>query len=76
MGEGRNIVNEPTEKQENTVLYICRRLNIKPPQEYSRRSYWEFINKNLLNAQWGIKDNYDDYDDMAEQLFMDAGGYY
>ena len=69
-------MNKPTEKQENAVQYICRRLNIEPPQEYSKQSYWKFINKNLLNAQWGIKDNYEDYDDMAEHIFMDAGGYW
>lgn len=68
-------MNKPTEKQENAVRYICNRLNIAPPAEYSRRSYWEFINKNLLNAKWRIRDNYEDYDDMAEHIFMDAGGY-
>ena len=69
-------MNEPTERQVNAVHYICKRLCIPPPAEYSRRSYWEFINKNLLNAQWRIKDDYEDYDDMAEHIFMDAGGYY
>ena len=71
---------KPTEKQENAVRYICRRLNIEPPKEYSKQSYWKFIHDNLLNAEFRIKnepdDGYENYDDEAEHFLMDAGRYY
>ena len=73
-------MNKPTEKQENTVRFICKRLNIMPPKEYSKQCYWKFINENLLNAQYRIRnepdDGYENYDDEAEHLFMESGGYW
>ena len=67
-------MNEPTERQENAVRYICQRLNIRPPAEYSRKSYWKFIHDNLLNAEWRLRndDDAENYDDMAEHLFRET----
>lgn len=73
---GGTLMNLPTEKQEDAVAYICRRLNIPRPAEYSRQSYWKFINENLPKAQWQDDDFDDCNDDEGEHLFMDAGGYY
>ncbi len=71
-------MNKPTEKQENAVLFICKRLKIIPPSEYSKGSYWKFINDNLQKAQDTEEpdDGYENYDDEAEHIFMDAGGYW
>ena len=71
-------MDKPTEKQENAVRFICKRLNIMPPKEYSKQGYWKFINENLLNAQYRIRndDDAENYDDEAEHLFMETGGYW
>ena len=69
---------DPTEKQENTVQFICKRLQINPPEEYSKESYWEFIKNNLKKAQETEEpdDDTENYDDEAEHLFHEAGGYW
>ena len=71
-------MNKPTEKQENAVLFICKRLKITPPSEYSKRSYWKFINDNLQKAQDTEEpdDEYENYDDESEHLFHESGGYW
>lgn len=73
-------MNEPTEKQEKAVGYICKKLNICPPKEYSKQSYWKFINKYLIKARYSVNEDeeseYENYNDEAEHLFMDGGGYY
>lgn len=69
---------EPTEKQENAVIFICKRLHISPPEEHSKESYWKFIKENLEKAQEAEEpdDETEDFDDEAEHLFHEAGGYW